>query len=113
MAYSLTKNKDGDASLGNFRGELLTLAPSVSDYAAGGYLVEGIGGATENTGTVGMDKVLFVIPVGGQGGYSPVFNPTTSKVQIFEPSNAVAPQVEVPAHTDLSAYAFLLLAVGY
>ena len=33
---------------------------------------------------VGMDKVLFVIPIGGQGGVTPVFNPTTSKVQMLE-----------------------------
>lgn len=112
MAYSLTKNADGDASLGNFRGELVTLAPSVSDYATGGYLVQGIAGSTESTGDIGLSKVLFVIPVGGEGGYSPVFNPTTSKVRIFEPSNAVGPQVEVPAHTDLSAYSFQLLVVG-
>jgi hypothetical protein len=112
MAYTLTKNNDGDLSLGNLRGELLTLQPSVSDYATGGYLVQGIGGNPLTAGDVGMDKVIFVIPVGGQGGYSPVFNPTTSKVQIYEPSNSVGPQVEVPASTDLSAYTFELLAVG-
>jgi hypothetical protein len=112
MAFTLLKNPDGDLSLGNLRGELCTLQDSVSDYAPGGYLVQGIGGTTESTGNVGLDKVLFVIPVGGQGGYSPVFNPTTSKLQVFEPSNALGVQSEVPVNTDLSAYAFQLLVVG-
>jgi hypothetical protein len=80
---TITKNSDGDVSLGNLRGEQLTLQPAVADYATGGYLVQGIGGATESTGNIGLDKVLFVIPTGGQGGLSPVFNPTTSKVQIW------------------------------
>jgi len=104
---------DGDISLGNLRAELMTLVPSVSDYATGGYLVEGIGGATEATGNVGMDKVLFVIPVGGQQGYLPVWQPTTSKLAMFEDSGAVGPLGQVPPNTDLSSYTFELLVVGY
>lgn len=85
---TITKNSDGDLSLGNLRGEQLTLQPAVADYAVGGYLVEGIGGNPLTPGNVGMDKVLFVIPTGGQGGLSPVFNPVTSKVQILAPAPA-------------------------
>lgn len=113
MAYSITKSLDGDISLGNLRAEKATLQPSVSDYATNGYLVQGIGGATESTGNVGIDKVLFVIPCGGQGGYFPVFNPTTSKVRIFQCAGSAAPGSEVSANTDLSAYAFDLLIVGF
>jgi hypothetical protein len=83
---TLTLNSDGNLSLGNLRGELLTLQPAVADYPEGGYLVEGIGGNPLTPGNVGMEKVLFVIPVGGQGGLSPVFNPATSKVQMWETS---------------------------
>lgn len=108
---TLTKNPDGDLSLGNLRGELTTLQPSSSDYVTGGYPVLGIGGTTESTGNVGLDKVLFVIPVGGQGGYDLVFNPLTSNVRVFSVSGN-GPQVEVAANTDLSAYAFQLLVAG-
>jgi hypothetical protein len=110
--YTLTKNPDGDISLGNLRAELMTLTPSVSDYATGGYLVEGIGGSTENTGNVGLDKVLFVLPVGGQGGYSPVFAPATSKVEMFQQSGAAGALAQVAAGVDLSAFNFQLLVVG-
>ena len=113
MAYKLTKLSDGDISLGNLRAELITLVPSVSDYATGGYLIPGIGGTTEATGNVGMDKVLFVIPVGGQQGYNPVWQTSTSKMAMFEDSGAVGPFGQVPALTDLSAYTFELLVVGY
>lgn len=113
MAFTLTKLTDGDMSLGNFRGEQVALQPSVSDYATGGYLVEGIGGATETAGNVGVTKVVFVIPIGGQGGYVPVFNPTTSKVQMFEQSAATSALTELAASTDLSSYTFNLLVVGY
>ena len=112
MAYSLVKQNDGDLSLGNLRGELVNLLPAVSDYATGGYLVQGIAGTTEATGDVGLSKVLFVVPVGGQGGYSPVFNPTTSKVTIEQPGASNHAQSEVPANTDLSAFTFALLVVG-
>lgn len=112
MAFKLTKNPDGDISLGNLRAELMTLTPASSDYATGGYLIQGIGGATESTGNVGMDKVLFVIPAGGQGGYSPVWTPSTSKLTIEQPAAANNPQGQVAAGTDLSAFNFQLLVVG-
>lgn len=112
MAFTLTKNSDGDISLGNLRAELETLQPALSDYVLGGYLVQGIGGNPLTPGNVGMDKVLFVIPVGGQGGLSPVFNPATSKLQIFQDSAAGGAGGEVNAGTNLAAYAFELLVVG-
>ena len=107
MAYSITKLSDGDLSLGNLRGELVNLKPALSDYPTGGYLVEGIGGATERTGNVGMDKVLAAIPVGGQQQYAPVWQPATSKVEMWLNGSQVA------ASTDLSALTFELLLVGY
>lgn len=110
MAYTIKILPDGNMSLGNYRGEMVTLQPVVSDYATGGYLVEGV---PPVGGNVGMDKVLFVIPIGGQAGYVPVFNPTTSKVQMWQQSGAAGELEEVPAATDLSAFAFNLLCVGY
>ena len=120
MAYTITKVPDGDLSLGNLRGELVTLQPAPSDYVKGGYLIEGIGSNPLTTGNVGLDKVLFVDPVGGAGSgsnaantnaYYPEWNSVTSKLQIFEPSGNGA-MVEVAAGTDLEAYSFLLLLGG-
>lgn len=113
MAYTIAKLPDGDLSLGNLRGELVNLQPAVSDYPAGGYLLQGIGGSPLTPGNVGMDKILAVLPVGGQQGYSPVWNPTTSKVQIEYVSSAPAAQQQVPTNTDLSALTFELLVLGY
>ena len=120
MAYTITKNPDGDLSLGNLRGELVTLQPAPSDYVKGGYLIEGIGSNPLTPGNVGMDKVLFVVPVGGSGSgsnaantnaYYPEWNTATSKLQVFEPSGT-GPMVEIAAGTDLEAYSFDLLIGG-
>lgn len=113
MAYTITKLSDGDLSIGNLRGELVNLQPAVSDYPTGGYLIEGIGGSTISAGTVGMDKVLAVIPVGGQQGYSPVWQPSSSKLEMFYISSAPGAGQQVPASTDLSALTFELLLLGY
>lgn len=112
MAYKLNKLPDGDLSLGNLRGELVNLVPSVSDYASGGYLIQGIGGTTQNTGNVGIDVVKAVLPVGGQGGYNPVWNPVTSKLQMFWNASSGSPDGEVTAGTNLAAQTFLLLVLG-
>ena len=113
MAYTITKTPDGDVSIGNLRGEIVNLQPAAADYATGGYLIEGIGGATENAGNVGMDKVLGVIPLGGNFGYTLVWNPTTSKLEVFWGGPALSGVLaQVPAGTDLSALTFLLLLIG-
>jgi hypothetical protein len=118
MALTLTKNPDGDLSLGNIRAELVTAQPGSSDYVPGGYLLQGIGGATENTGNVGLDKILFVDPVGGSYAgagvaltYYSQWNTATSKLQIFEPSGN-GPMVEVGGTTQLLNYSFELLIGG-
>ena len=96
MPYTVTKNPDGDVSLGSLNGEFVTLQPAVSDYPLGGY--ELIGGETAATnGTpnlinVDLWRIANVLPVGGQGGLSPVFNPTTQKVQFF----GEGPNIAVP-----------------
>jgi hypothetical protein len=112
MAYTITKLPDGDLSLGNLRGELVALQPAVSDYPTGGYLVQGIGGNPLTSGNVGMDKVLAAAPVGGQQGYQVVFNPATSKVQMWQTAGSSAPAGEVPANTNLAALTFNLLCIG-
>ena len=120
MAYTITKNPDGDLSLGNLRGELATLQPSPSDYVKGGYLIEGIGGNPLTPGYVGLDKILFVDVVGGSGSgsnasgtnaYYAQWNTSTQKLQVFEPSGT-GPMAEVATGTDLEAYSFDLLIGG-
>jgi hypothetical protein len=118
MAIVLTKNPDGDLSLGNLRGELTTATFGSSDYVTGGYLIEGIGGNPLTAGNVGMDKVLFVNPVGGGYAgvgvaqtYIPQWNSSTSKLQLFEPSGNGA-MVEVAQTTQLLNYSFELLVGG-
>lgn len=120
MAYTITKNPDGDLSLGNLRAELATLQPAPSDYVAGGYLIEGIGSNPLTPGNVGLDKVLFVDVVGNGGSgsnasnskaYMAEWNTATSKLQVFEPSGTGA-MVEIAGGTDLEAYSFLLLIGG-
>lgn len=115
MAYTVTKNPDGDCSLGSLNGEFVTLQPSTSDYSTGGYaLVDGVSVVNNSTLQANCDlyKILAALPVGGQGGYVPVLNPTTKKVQMFRQTAATGALVEVPSLTDLSAQAFQLLLMG-
>jgi hypothetical protein len=87
MAYTVTKNPDGDVNLGNLAGEFVTLQPAASDYPLGGYAL--VGGETANTNStpnlinVDLWRILTALPVGSQGGLAPVWNPTTQKVQIY------------------------------
>lgn len=81
---TITKNLDGDVSLGNLRAEIVTLQPAVADYSTGGYVLQGISGVTENTGDIGMAKVLGVTPLAGQMGLTPSWNSSTQKLQIFQ-----------------------------
>lgn len=83
MPYKISLVADGDDVWGRHRLEHVTLQPAAFDYATGGYLIQGISGTTESTGNVGITKVGYVIPIGGQGGVIPVWNPTTSKLQMF------------------------------
>lgn len=113
MAYTIKRNADGDVSLGNLRGEIVTLQPAAADYATGGYLIQGIGGATENSGNVGLDKVLGVLPLGGNLGYVLIWNPATNKLQVWWTGPALSGVLaQVPAATDLSALSFQLLVIG-
>lgn len=117
MGYVITKLPDGDVSIGNLNGEFVSLSDSVSDYATGGYAI--IGGETANNAgapsTINCDlwKVLTALPVGGQGGIEPVWNPNTQKVQMWWNGSANSAAVEVPNGTDLSGYSFNLLLLGY
>lgn len=117
MAYVITKQPDGDVSLGNLNGEFVTLTDSISDYATGGYPI--VSGETANTNNtpnlINCDlwRVLMVIPQSGQGGYTPVWNLATQKLQIYQNGAVNSPGVEVPNQTDFSAYSFNLLLVGY
>lgn len=74
---TITLNSDGNVSLGNLRAELITITPTASDYATGGYALV--------AANVGMAKIVGALPIGGQGGLLPVYNPTTAKVQILGP----------------------------
>ena len=113
MPYTLTKVSDGDNVLGKWRAELVNLQPAVSDYATGGYSIIGIAGTTETTGNVGIEKVQFVIPAGGNGGWMPSWNVTTSKLQVFADSSSNGASPEAAANTNLAGYTFQLLVVGY
>jgi hypothetical protein len=111
MSYVITKQPDGDVSLGSLNGELVSLSDSISDYATGGYAI--IGGETaqqNNTpNLINCDlwRIITAIPAGGQNGYQPVWNPTTQRLQMFSSAGT-----EVSNGTDLSPYTFYLLLVG-
>ena len=115
--WTITKQPDGDVSLGSWNGELMTLQPGSSDYSNNGYLlVDGVSvvnnSALANLQNVDLYKILAVIPVGGQGGYVPVLNPVTKRVQVFRQTAATGALAEVPTGTDLSAQPFNLLIAG-
>lgn len=110
---TITKAPDGDLSLGNLRGEIVNLKPAANDYVLGGYLIQGVAGATEGSGNVGMAKVLVVIPLGSPGGFNPSWNPATGKLQVLTgPAALGGVDQEVAAGVNLSALTFPLLVLG-
>lgn len=116
MAYTIKLQTDGHASFGNFNGDFVNLQPASSDYPLGGYAITGQEQVLNNPGlTANCDlyKVLAAIPIGGQGGYSPVWNPTTQKLEVFQDSTAQGPGGRVIPGTDLSAFTFGLLLLGF
>ena len=115
MSYTITKISDGDCNLGNLNGEFVNLQPSSSDYATGGYAINSQEAVLNNsalTANCDLYKIITVLPAANQGGYAPVWNASTGKLQIFQGASGLGPDTEVPANTDLSAYTFLLLLVG-
>jgi hypothetical protein len=117
---TITKVPDGDISLGNKNGEIVTLVDAAAAYVTGGYPFQSQANYNNQLLTstpiginVDLWKIDTVQPWGGQGGITPVWNPATQKLQMLWGGAAVSsPQVEVPNGTDLSAYTFLLCVIG-
>jgi len=93
-------------SIGPLNTEFVTLTPAASDYAAGGYLPAYGSG-------IAMKTALYALPIGGQGGFVPVWNPTTGKIQMFQQSAATGALTECTASEDLSAQVFSFWLIGY
>jgi hypothetical protein len=111
MSYAIVKQPDGDVSLGNLNGEYVCLSDSISDYATGGYAITD-GETYNNNNTLSLNcdlwRIITAIPVSGQNGYQPVWNPNSKKLQIYQSAGT-----EVANGVDLSGYVFYLLLVGY
>lgn len=61
---------------GQTESRFVTLTPSASDYVPGGYTL------TPGQG-ISLRSIYWAVPIGGQGGITPVWNPATSKLQMF------------------------------
>ena len=79
--------------------------PAAADYATGGYTL------TPGQG-ISLAVIYIVDYIGGLGGYTPVWNLTTQKLQVFQSAAALGPATEVPAATDLSGFTFQLVLIG-
>lgn len=116
MAYTIAKIPDGDVSLGNLSGEFVDLQPSSSDYVTGGYPINSQEAVLNNpslTANCDLYKIVTVLPAGNQGGYVPVWNSATGKLQIFDTgSGANAALAEKANGSDLFFTTFRLLLVG-
>lgn len=116
MAATFTKLLDGDVSLGSWNGELMTMQPAAADYPTGGYpIVDGV--AVVNSGGTSsancdLYRVIGALYIGGCGGYRPVYNPATKKIQVFQSAGTAAADTEVAANTDLSAFTPQFLLFG-
>lgn len=114
MPYSVTKNPDGDVSLGSVNGEFVTLTPSTSDYALGGYaLIDGVAVVDNPSLSQNIDlyRLLVAVPAGGPAGLTPSYNPATKKVQFFEAGVGTAPGIEFTAGINIAPFQLLLIGL--
>jgi hypothetical protein len=115
MAYKITKQLDGDVSLGSLNGEFVNLQPATSDYPTGGYAIVDEVSVVDNpslNANCDLYRLLTVIPAGGQLGYVPSYVPSTKKLEMYQQNATTGQLQQVPAGTDLSALTFSLLLVG-
>jgi hypothetical protein len=115
MAATITKNTDGDVSLGSLRAEIITLTPAASDYPTGGYPIIPSAGTTVGTGNIGMSKVVAVVPLNLPSGFDASWNASTGKVQVFGINIAafatLTAEVEVTAGTNIGAMTLLVIGL--
>ena len=77
MAYTITPSTTVPVDVwGHVETRFVTLTPAVADYATGGYAL------TPGQG-ISLSKVYWAIPVGNQGGITPVWNASTGYLQMF------------------------------
>jgi len=83
-----------------------------NEYPAGGYTSVGL--AAHATGSLTALKILAVTMVQseGSGGYVPMWNPATGKLEVYEAGADAAALDEVTAGTDLSGELFHLHIYG-
>lgn len=115
MAYTITKQPDGDVNVGSMNGEFVVLQPSTSDYPTGGYaIIDGVSVVDNSALNQNCDlyRVLTALQAGLSGGYNLVFNQTTKKLQVFSGASGAGPDTEVAANTNLAASPFYLLLLG-
>lgn len=99
---------DGNLSLGNVRAELITVTPATNDYPTAGYPVV--------AASVGMTKILTVIPLTMPSGYDASWNKATGKIQILGVQVTTAgatiySQIEVAAATNIAAFDCLVIGL--
>jgi hypothetical protein len=109
MAATITlQTPDGNVSLGNLRAEFITVTPAAADYATGGYPIV--------AASIGMTKILTVIPLTQPSGYDPSWNKATGKMQMFGISVATAGATiyagtELAANTTVAAFDCLVIGL--
>jgi hypothetical protein len=119
MAYTVTKNADGDVNLGTLQGVFVTLQPAAADYVSGtGYaLIDGVAvvdGAAASTQNIDLYRLQALLAAMNCGGYvlqlSIVGN--TKAIRVYRQNASTGALQECPTGTDLSALAFVLLLAG-
>ena len=80
----------------------VTATPAANDYPSGGYTVAPGAG-------ISLSQIYAIVIQSSPPGYNAVVNSSTGKIQLFQSTNSVGPQGELPANTNVTAPLVLLL----
>jgi hypothetical protein len=113
MPYTITASAFKPVDVwGSLAVRLVTLQPAASDYPTGGYVL------TPGT-NINLNTILFAFVASNPSGFVANWDQATSSLIFYEsPAIAAAPAVAAPlsqvaANTDLSAFSFLIVVLGY
>lgn len=96
----------GNQVWGESNTQTVTIAPTTSDYATGGYVL------TPGSNGITLTTIYGAMLFAGGAGYQTQFNKSTNAIQVYDPSSSTENPTELANGTNLSGVTFTFQLVG-